>query len=226
MAERRVSGKGAHGDQAQAHYQVELLTRCNVKHEQEHEEEHHGAAQVLLEHHDDHGHAPHEQERQQRSDVWQVERAHSHGEHGQQLAVLGQIACHEQHDDDLGDLVLPHLVQGHINTRIDSARTLGQIRFEAALPQIVAGAGDPRWEMRAVVATALGAFGEQENEETLIKLLCDREWWVRYRAAESLTKATDTKELLARVEKTGDRFAAEMMRFALEQAALIKGEAA
>ena len=135
-------------------------------------------------------------------------------------------AIGEQGYDDLGDLVLPHLAQGHINTRIDSARTLGQIRFVAALPQIVASANDPRWEMRAVVASALGAFGEHENEDTLIKLLCDREWWVRYRAAESLTKASDTKALLARVEKAGDRFAAEMMRFALEQAALIKGEAA
>jgi len=132
----------------------------------------------------------------------------------------------EQGYDDLGDLVLPHLIQGHINTRIDSARTLGQIHFEMAYPHLVAGASDPRWEMRAVIATALGVFDERENEETLIKLLCDREWWVRYRAAESLTKATDTRALMERVEQTGDRFAAEMMRFALDQAALMKGEAA
>ncbi len=126
--------------------------------------------------------------------------------------------------DDLGDLVLPHLTQGHINTRIDSARTLGQIRCEAAYPQLLASATDPRWEMRAVVATALGTFGERENEETLIKLLCDREWWVRYRAAESLAKATDAHALMARVEKTGDKFALEMMRFAFDQAALLKGK--
>ena len=135
-------------------------------------------------------------------------------------------AIGEQGYDDLGDLVLPHLTHGHINTRIDSARTLGQIHCEPAIPQLVASATDPRWEMRAVVATALGAFGESGNEDTLIKLLCDREWWVRYRAAESLTKVSDTKALMARVEKTGDKFAVEMMRFALEQAALIRGEAA
>ena len=135
-------------------------------------------------------------------------------------------AIGEQGYDDLGDLVLPHLTQGHINTRIDSARTLGLIRCESAIPQLIASASDPRWEMRAVVATALGAFNEQDNEATLIKLLCDREWWVRYRAAESLTKAPDTKALLTRVEKTGDKFAVEMMRFALDRAALLKGEAA
>ncbi|MEN6636802.1 MAG: HEAT repeat domain-containing protein [Clostridiaceae bacterium] len=132
-------------------------------------------------------------------------------------------AIGEQGYDDLGDLVLPHLTQGHINTRIDSARTLGQIRCESAIPQLIASASDPRWEMRAVVATALGAFSEQDNDAALLKLLCDREWWVRYRAAESLTKALDTKALMTRVEKTGDKFAAEMMRFALDRAALLKG---
>lgn len=135
-------------------------------------------------------------------------------------------AIGEQGYDDLGDLVLPHLTQGHINTRIDSARTLGQIRCESAIPQLIASASDPRWEMRAVVATALGAFSEQDNDAALLKLLCDREWWVRYRAAESLTKVSDTKALMTRVEKTGDKFAAEMMRFALDRAALLKGEVA
>lgn len=132
----------------------------------------------------------------------------------------------EQGFADLGDLVLPHLIQGHINTRIDSARTLGQIRHEPALPYLTENAADPRWEMRAVVASALGAFGAQAHADTLVKLLCDREWWVRYRAAEALATISDTETLLRRVDETGDRFAREMMRFALDQAALIRGEAA
>lgn len=132
----------------------------------------------------------------------------------------------EQHYDDLGDLVLPHLIHGHINTRIDAARTLGQIRFEQAHQHLIVSAEDPRWEMRAVVATALGAFDIVEDEPTLIKLLCDREWWVRYRAAEALAQTNESEELSKRVEQTGDRFAAEMMRFALERLQLMRGEAA
>lgn len=132
----------------------------------------------------------------------------------------------EQHYNDLGDLVLPHLIQGHINTRIDAARTLGQIRFEDAYPHILANAEDQRWEMRAVVATAIGAFGTETNEETLIKLLCDREWWVRYRAAESLAKIADYTQLMQRVEATGDRFALEMMRFTLDRNAMLNAEVA
>ena len=135
-------------------------------------------------------------------------------------------AIGEQRFEDLGDLVLPHLIHGHINTRIDAARTLGQLHFEAAYPYITASATDPRWEMRAVVATALGGFDLEANQETLIKLLCDREWWVRYRAAESLAQSANKERLLQRVEETGDRFAGEMMRFALDQAALRRGEAA
>jgi hypothetical protein len=132
----------------------------------------------------------------------------------------------ERKYDDLGDLVLPHLIHGHINTRIDAARTLGQIRYEMAHSYLITSAEDARWEMRAVVATALGAFDIVSDEETLIRLLCDREWWVRYRAAETLAQAADTTELLQRVEQTGDRFALEMMRFALDRLQLMKGEAA
>lgn len=132
----------------------------------------------------------------------------------------------EQGYSDLGELVLPHLVQGHSNTRIDAARTLGQIHYLPAYAHLVASASDPRWEMRAVVATALKAFGVEENRETLIQLLCDKEWWVRYRAAESLASVPETEELIQMVAKTEDRFAQEMMRFALDQATLKSGEAA
>jgi len=135
-------------------------------------------------------------------------------------------AIGEQRFADLGDLVLPHLVHGHINTRIDAARSLGQICYLPAYPHILASASDPRWEMRAVVATALGAFGAEENRETLVKLLCDKEWWVRYRAAETLTRGEETQELTRMVEETNDRFAREMLRFAFDQAALKRGEAA
>jgi hypothetical protein len=131
----------------------------------------------------------------------------------------------EHRFEELGELVLPHLVGGHINTRIDAARTLGQLRFEPAYEHILANAADPRWEMRAVVATALGSFGAERNLDTLITLLCDKEWWVRYRAAEALTRISDKDALTARVTRTKDQFAGEMMRYALEKAAF-QGEGA
>jgi HEAT repeat protein len=44
----------------------------------------------------------------------------------------------------------------------------------------------PRWHVRVNVAHALGKIGGKEDVEHLIKLLSDRQWWVRYRAAEAL----------------------------------------
>ncbi len=75
-------------------------------------------------------------------------------------------------------------------------------------------------ELRAIIATALCSFGPDQNAETLIDLLCDREWWVRYRAAESLIRCSDTDDILRRVEQRQDRYAREMLQFALDKQAL------
>ena len=122
-------------------------------------------------------------------------------------------------------LVIPFLNSEQFNIRLDAVRALGQLRERAAIEQIRAFAGDVRWEMRAVVATALGTFGAREHLETLITLLCDTEWWVRCRAAEALLCDPNRAALLARVEQTQDRFALEMMRFALDLEALRQKEA-
>ena len=127
---------------------------------------------------------------------------------------------------ELGDLVVPFLKSSQLNARIDAVRALGQLRERAGYMQVLAFAQDIRWEMRAVVATALGAYGVKENFETLIRLLCDKEWWVRYRAAEALLRYPDRDTLLSRVDQTNDRFAQEMMRFALDKDALTRGEVA
>ena len=77
-----------------------------------------------------------------------------------------------------------------------------------------------------MVATALSCYGAESNLETLLKLLCDREWWVRYRAAESLLCYSNRDELMRRVRQTGDRFALEMMEFTLRKDALAQKGAA
>ncbi len=127
---------------------------------------------------------------------------------------------------ELAEMVMPYLESKQLNARIDAIRTLGQLRYGPAQARILSYAADEKWEVRVIAATALGAYGVEENFETLVKLLCDREWWVRYRAAEMLAKYKDQAVLLARVGETNDRFAKEMMQFALEKNALTKGEAA
>jgi len=120
----------------------------------------------------------------------------------------------------LADQVLPLLYSPQMNTRIDAARALGQLAYPPAYQPILAQAHSERWELRAVVAAALSCFNADENAETLIDLLCDREWWVRLRASESLLKCSNTEDILRRVAARQDRFAQEMMQFALDKQAL------
>ena len=42
------------------------------------------------------------------------------------------------------------------------------------------------WHIRTQAAAALGRIGTAEDEQDLVRLLADSEWWVRYAAAESL----------------------------------------
>ncbi|NLI55340.1 MAG: HEAT repeat domain-containing protein [Clostridiales bacterium] len=129
-------------------------------------------------------------------------------------------AIGENRYEALAKLVLPLLYSEKLNMQIDAARTLGQLAYAPAYKPILAMAGSERWELRAIIATALCSFGPDQNAETLIDLLCDREWWVRYRAAESLIRCSDTDDILRRVEQRQDRYAREMLQFALDKQAL------
>lgn len=120
----------------------------------------------------------------------------------------------------LADLVLPLLTSPQLNMRIDAARTMGQLAYAPAYQSILELAKSDRWELRAIVATALASYGADQNAETLIDLLCDKEWWVRYRAAESLLFCADTDDIYRRVSARQDKFAQDMMRFALDKRAL------
>jgi len=127
---------------------------------------------------------------------------------------------------DLAELVMPLLSNNQLNSRIDAVRTLGRLAYEPARTSILSLASNERWEMRAVVATALGFFSGDAVVNSLLELICDREWWVRYRAAESLLLYPDHEALLERVRRKNDRFALEMMEFAIRKDALTRKGAA
>lgn len=120
----------------------------------------------------------------------------------------------------LAGIVLPLLDSPQLNMQIDATRTLGQLAYAPAYPKIAAMAKSERWELRAVVASALANFGVDENADALVDLLCDREWWVRFRAAESLIHSKHIKAIQAKVKKREDRYAQEMLQFALDKQAL------
>lgn len=46
----------------------------------------------------------------------------------------------------------------------------------------------PRWHVRMQAAVTLGRLGRPGDEQPLMGLLSDKQWWVRYRAAQALLK--------------------------------------
>jgi HEAT repeats len=58
---------------------------------------------------------------------------------------------------------------------------------------------DDRWQVRVQAVRALGRTGTQADEQLLLGALADPEWWVRYRAAQSLAGLPSvSREKLAR----------------------------
>ncbi len=123
----------------------------------------------------------------------------------------------------LAEKVIPYLTSANFNIRIDAIRTLGELKYKSAAEIINDQVKDEHWEVRSAAITALAEIDRQKYFEELIRGLCDQEWWVRYRAATALTTYPDPEKLLQCVAATGDRFAAEIMSFAIRKDELIKG---
>ena len=70
----------------------------------------------------------------------------------------------------------------------------------------------PDWQVRTQVAVTLGRIGMPQDQEHLVQLLMDAQWWVRYRAAQALaiTPFMSRPEVQERVAELPDRYAREM----------------
>lgn len=78
------------------------------------------------------------------------------------------------------------------------------------------------WYVRMQTANLLGRFGRREDYTLLEPMLCDREWWVRYRAAQAITRLPflGPNALRKLRDRQTDRFAYEIMVQALAEAGL------
>jgi HEAT repeat protein len=81
----------------------------------------------------------------------------------------------------------------------------------------------PDWQVRVLAAKALGRIGDRSDVDRLVALLADREWWVRYRAAEALLElpALTRADLEALRASLTDRFAADMLSQAMAESASV-----
>ena len=65
---------------------------------------------------------------------------------------------------------------------------LGAFAHPAGEKAVKRGLSSPSWEVRAAAAEAAGRIGLISLGAQLRELLADREWWVRFRAGEALTR--------------------------------------
>jgi len=90
------------------------------------------------------------------------------------------------------------------------------------VPRLAALTRNDTWYVRMQAAKVLGRLGEQEHVSLLESLLEDSEWWVRYRAAQSLVSLPflGPNRLREIRNRQKDRYAADIMAQAFAEVGL------
>lgn len=93
------------------------------------------------------------------------------------------------------------------------AAALRIVSSPAVADDVRAHAAHADWRVRVQAAKALGRIGGREDVATLLRLLNDPEWWVRYRAAQALAELPFLgRAALERMrDEAADRYAADML---------------
>ncbi len=92
----------------------------------------------------------------------------------------------------------------------------------SGVPRIASLTQHSVWFVRMQAAKVLGRIGQQEHLSLLESMLDDREWWVRYRAAQSITSLPflGPNELRRLRDRQEDRYAADMLQQTFAEAGL------
>ncbi len=96
------------------------------------------------------------------------------------------------------------------------------VRGYRGVPRIAALTQHEQWFVRMQTAKVLGRIGQEEHLSLLESLLDDREWWVRYRAAQAIVTLPflGPNQLRQMVEQQKDRYAADILRQAIAEVGL------
>ena len=108
--------------------------------------------------------------------------------------------------------VLHRLVEDSHDPQVLSL-VLRQLRDPTCLERVRELAGHPDALVRSAAAVALGRIGADEDRGLLVTLMSDRDWWVRYRAAQSqlMLPGNTPKRLDALRALLTDRFARDAL---------------
>jgi hypothetical protein len=123
-------------------------------------------------------------------------------------------------DDASADVVVSNLLAGSDDPE-SLAGALKHVRSPSLLLHVVHLSRHPAWPVRVQAAAALGRMGSRGERDLLVRLLGDPQWWVRYRAAQSLLggRFGGREELAALGESLPDRFARDIVSHVLAEGA-------
>lgn len=121
-------------------------------------------------------------------------------------------------DDTTRDAILGELLDASADPDVIGA-ALRVARSPALLPFIRRACGHAAWTVRTQGASALGRLGAGDDRDRLVRLLGDREWWVRYRAAQALLSGRfgAPAEVAALAGGLEDRFARDIVAHVLAE---------
>jgi HEAT repeat protein len=89
-------------------------------------------------------------------------------------------------DAVLGSEVAVELLRRHPDDVDIAAAALLVVMDPKLLPELARYAGSQDADVRQSLAVAYGRLGAVGDLETVVQLMCDRVWWVRYRAGQAL----------------------------------------
>ena len=124
-------------------------------------------------------------------------------------------------DAVLGSEVATELLRRHPDDVDIVAAALLVIVEPKVLPELARYAESKDADVRQSLAVAYGRLGALRDVEPVVRLLCDRVWWVRYRAGQALLalKGMTADRLEAVRGQVGDVYGRDMLEHVRAEAA-------
>lgn len=125
-------------------------------------------------------------------------------------------------DAVLGSEVAIELLNRHPDDDDIVAAALLVVVEPKVLPELARYAESKNADVRQSLAAAYGRLGAVGDVEPVVRLMCDRVWWVRYRAGQALLalKGMTADRLDAIRAQTGDVYARDMLEHVRAEAAI------
>jgi HEAT repeat protein len=127
---------------------------------------------------------------------------------------------------EFDDELIPLLEEDDANLQCDVIRSLGQLRCGKAGEKIAGFTECGNWTLRNAAYQALAAIDGARYADLIESGLRDPEWWVRYNSAMELSAIEGPAALRLRRARQKDRFAIDILAFAIGEAELKAEEAA